>query len=112
MSDESAGLVKSVGEEEKHGDHAVRHGLIAKTHCDLSENRIIESVSINEDALNTSSEMNYDEMVSTFLDRPGFKGDRVKIADILKRENLINRSLCGDNHFTFSYRIQNEIFRF
>lgn len=82
--------------------------LIAKSHYDLSEKKVIEYISTSVHALPVRAGDPYDSMLNILLYYITLPEDKEKVATAMNRDNLIQKFIDGERSFVLEYRRQNE----
>ena len=77
--------------------------LIAKGRHNLTQNKVIEYVPMNQKALEIPAELTYDDARASFSRMPVNEDDRRALAELVDREHLIMAFRAGETHFSFRY---------
>ena len=80
------------------------YNLIAKGHDSLTQNRVLEYTPLNDKAYRFVPNRTYDEACAAFLDTAYDASERKAVAEVINRENLIDRYRQGETCVSVQYR--------
>ena len=81
--------------------------LIAKGRHNLTQNKVIEYVPVNQKALELPAGLTYDDARDAFARMPVSEDDKKALAKLIDREHLIRAFRVGETHFSFRYARSN-----